>query len=123
MTTDFKPSQVVMYTPIPLVGTLGRCEREIAAALLVLACVHHGDVWQPIMPRMIGLALEAAIKEGRQPWKSLETNPFARPDFHDLIAAGYATGDLSVGGSAITLTDKTFTAITKWVNTKLEARA
>lgn len=99
------PSEIRLSSPFPLVDTLDRCEREVAAALIVLACQHHGDKWQPITPRMIGEALRVALDQERKPWATLNTNPFARPDFHDLVKAGYATGDLENHGP-LTLTEQ-----------------
>lgn len=115
MTADFAPSQVVLVEPLPLIGTMGRCEREIAAALLVRACQFYGDRWQAIVPKMIGDVLTADMEAKTQPFASLSSNPFARPDFHDLIAEGYATGEPATKGAPLELTEKAFDAMRRWV--------
>jgi hypothetical protein len=109
-----KPSEIRFDTSFPpLVGTLGRTEREAAASLLILACQHHGDVWQPITVKQIGEALRAAVEAGRQPFTALNSNPFWRPDFHDLVAQGFAAGDLSVGTNPLTLSEVTIEIIAR----------
>lgn len=114
--TEYLPSQVdLLGSYPPLVGTLKRTEREIAAALLVRTCQVNGDRWQPVVPRMIGEMLKVDLDAGTEPLASLNNNPFARPDFHELVAEGYATGDLTVGGSPIELTEKAFEAMRRWV--------
>ena len=111
-THDFKPSEVRLSF-LPLIGTLGRTEREIAAALIVRTCQVNGDTWQPVTPRMIGDTLRRDVEDGVEPFASLNGNPFARPDFWDLVAQGYASGDPSKD-EPLALTDKALVAISKW---------
>lgn len=82
-----KPSDVNLSAPIPLVGTLGRSEREVAAALLILACVDDGDEWRPVLPKALGLAMTKRKDAPEFPWLR---NPFMRPDFVELVEKGYA---------------------------------
>lgn len=99
-----KPSDVPLAIP-PLVGTLGSAEVEHAAALLVRACQYFDDRFQPIGPKQIGIVLDDDLKNGREPLTSLSKNPFFRPDFHQLVANGFAKGDIANHG-ALELTDE-----------------
>lgn len=99
-----RPSEVRLVPPLPLVGTLGRTERECAAAIIVRTCVVHGDTWQPVTPSMLGPVMRADLDAGIEPLASMNRNPFARPDFRDLVKAGYATGDLDMRDAPLTLT-------------------
>jgi hypothetical protein len=85
----FKPSQVVLVD-IPLVGTLDRTEVEIAAACIVRACQVFGDEWKPISMKQLFDTLEADERERREPFCYLIHNPFARPDFTQLVDRGFA---------------------------------
>ena len=87
---SFKPSQVVLNAVPPLVGTMGHSECEHAAALIVRACQVRGDAWAPVGPRDIGEVLNADIDARTPPWPALGRNPFFRPDFHKLVACGFA---------------------------------
>ena len=90
MNDKFKPSQVVLYTPMPLVDTFKRAENEIAAAIIVRTCQVNNDEWQGITPAMIRKMLEDDTTAGVNPMSSLQNNPFARPDMWGLIDAGFA---------------------------------
>jgi hypothetical protein len=85
---DFRPSEVVISVP-PLTGTMGRCESEYAAALLVLACVGKGR-WAPCSREEIFAAFRAAVADQVQPWENLARNPFLRPSFPELLDTPYA---------------------------------
>lgn len=87
---NFKPSQVMLYTPMPLVDTFKRAEHEIAAAIIVRTCQVNGDAWQSVTPSMIRKMLDDDTAAGTNPMASLQTNPFARPDMWGLINAGFA---------------------------------
>lgn len=114
MSGDFLPSQVVL-SGIPLTGTMGRTEREVAAAYLVLACQFHGDRWQPVTPLMIRAALDDADAKEGHVMSGIARNPFARPDFFGLTTEGFATQDQGPGPAPIELTPKAFEAMRKWV--------
>jgi hypothetical protein len=87
-----KPSEVRLWRGyMPIVGTLHRAEREVAAAIMIRACVRYGDTWQPLTPTMLGESLGEDLKD--EPWKTLDRNPFCKPDFRDLVQAGYAIFD------------------------------
>ena len=107
------PSQIVLRAPLPLTDTMGRAEREVAAALIVRTCHVHGDKWQPVTPRMIGEVIKQDLDDGTEPFKTMNLYPFARPDFRDLIKAGYGEGG-GEGGQPIALTEKGLLAIQKW---------
>jgi hypothetical protein len=92
MTTlpDFKPSQVDL-TPIPLVGTFKHSEAEGAATLLIRAMVEHGDKWQPILPKQIGVTMKADMEDKDSTLFAMKENPFWRADdFDNLIKDGFA---------------------------------
>ena len=101
-----KPSDVVLWRSImPLVDTLGHVEEEIAAAILVRACVANGDVWQPIDLRALGDSFSADIAvEG--PWKQLARNPFTpSPSFSGLVKRGFAEWGGEPGMSPLSFTE------------------
>lgn len=113
---DYLPSQVMLNASFPpLVATMKRTEREIAAALIVRACQVHGDRWQAVSPKLIGETLQADVAARTEPMASLSSNPFARPDFHSLVAEGYASGDLATH-APLELTEKAFEAMRRWVS-------
>lgn len=114
MSEKFLPSQVVL-SGIPLTGTMGRTEREVAAAYLVLACQFHGDRWQAVTAQMIREALDDADQKTGHVMSSVARNPFARPDFYDLVAKDFASGDLATSGAPIEFTAKGFDALERWV--------
>jgi hypothetical protein len=116
----FKPSQVFLNTVPPLTATMGRSEREHAAALLVRTCQVKGDAWQPVTPAMLGEVLRADLGAQVEPWNSLNRNPFFRPDFHDLVAAGFARwGDDTVKGP-LELTELGIESLRRWVRATQE---
>ena len=83
---DFKPSDVNLCDSFPpLVGTMGRTEAEIAAALLVRACQVRGDAWQDVDVRTLGEVIKADLEAEREPLHSMNGNPFCRPDAYDLV--------------------------------------
>lgn len=111
----FRPSQVILRVPLPLVATMGRAEREQAATLIVRACVREGDTWKPVTLKQIGAAGAADIEEQIEPLYSLRANPFFNPDFRDLVAHGFASCTFE-SGSPIELTPRAFEAIAaRWV--------
>lgn len=112
LSVGFAPSEVVLHA-IPLVGTLGRTEREMAAALIVRACQVNGDTWQPVTPKMIREMLERDAADGVEPMASLNRNPFARPNFWELVAEGYASGD-PAKHEPLALTEKALAKIRKY---------
>lgn len=113
MIPAFRPSQVVL-APIPFAATMGRLEREAAATILVRASVRAGDDWRPFTPQELGEAIRADLEEKVEPLSGLNSNPFFRPDFHDLVAAGYAASTLE-RGAPIEFTPKGFEALSRWV--------
>ncbi len=96
----FLPSQILLRSPIPLIGTMGRSEREAAAYLLVRTSQVRGDQWQYIPPRAIGEVMDSDRKAGIEPMVSLSINPFFFPDFHDLIDQQYAEYERRPSGYA-----------------------
>lgn len=110
---DFKPSQVVLIVP-PLVATMGRAESEHAAALLVFACATKDDTWGPIEPQEMSKIILTAIKEQREPWHSLNRNPFFKPDFYELVSKGFARWTAEEG-KALAFTDDGIERLRPWV--------
>lgn len=101
-----KPSEIRLSASFPpLASTFGRSEHEAAAALIVLACIHNGDRWQPVTTLQIYAALVWAVDVAKkQPFIDLSRNTFWRPDFIGLIKAGHAIGECSSTTSPIELT-------------------
>lgn len=58
-----KPSEVMLFKKswIPLTDTMGRVEREVAAAFIVQTCIANGDEWQPVTWKQIGKAMVPAL--------------------------------------------------------------
>lgn len=109
------PPSVIAKTRIanralPLVATLGRSEREVAAAMIVLVLAQDGDTWRPVIPQETGAALKAALE---LPEYKCFRNPLLRPDFHDLVAKGFAKflETPPVAGTAIEFTEAGLIAI------------
>jgi hypothetical protein len=107
-----KPSDVILFrAALPLIDTFGRAEMEFAAALMVRACIFHGDEWQPVTPRQINLAMKKDLLPGGI-WASLRGSPkdtWPSPDLRALAKEGYAIfhGDPDVvPGPAIEFTVK-----------------
>lgn len=119
---EFLPSQVSLGGPLPLTDTMGRAERECAAAILVRTSQVKGDQWQFLLPAVIGEVLKAEVAAGSQPWERLNRNPYMpSPDFHELVDEGYAefefrrAGYEYKGDPAIRLTDKGLRALRRWL--------
>jgi hypothetical protein len=74
----------------PLVGVFGHTEAELAASLLVRACQVQGDQWQDVDCRALGAVIKADLEIQREPFHSMNGNPFCRPDVHDLVKRGFA---------------------------------
>lgn len=108
---EFKPSDVHL-DPVPLTATMGRTEREQAAAVIVRACQVLGDRWQPITWKQVREALMRDFDDPRRPvgavWVSF---PGFRPDVRDLCAKGFATLD----GDAATFTEAGFAKLRSYV--------
>ncbi len=105
-----KPSDVVLTTP-PLTGTMGRSEREHAAALLVRCCQVNGDEWQAVSLKMLSDVIESDIEAKTEPVSSWNRNPFINPDFCDLATQGFAvTGD----DKGLAFTEKGLEALVRW---------
>lgn len=107
--TNFKPSDVILSSPIPLVDTFDKSEIEIAVAFVVHALVETGDRWRPIAWPELRKVLDDDYAQSRQPWRSLATNPFLKPGFAATVAAGFMrqegagddTGTLELTGAAL----------------------
>lgn len=99
----------------PLTGTMGRVEAEAFATLMIEACVFHGDEWQPLTLKQIGEAVQAALASKKEPFDSLNTNPFWRPDVWDLISRGYAEQIGNDKHAPVRFTDKAFHAMKQHV--------
>jgi hypothetical protein len=91
-----------LYTP-PLVGTLGRTETEVAAAVIIFAQERLGLAWgTPIGRAALGACLRAAVKADVEPLVSWTRDPALMPDFDALVAGGWATADAESATLALT---------------------
>lgn len=81
----FAPSDVTLAEVNPLGGTLGRVEREVAAALLVRVCQVRGR-FAPVSLAEV----EDLISVGDSWTTALLRNPFQNPSFDELVARGFA---------------------------------
>ncbi len=86
-----RPSEIDT-SGVPLVGTLGRCETEVAAALYIEVCKRRGDRWQPIRPREVGETLKEMTNEEPPPDIVLSLR-IVMPDFFALTKCGAVTMD------------------------------
>lgn len=123
MDPAFLPSQISLDGLLPLVGTLGRAEREFAATLLVRVSQAKGDQWQFVSPRTIGEVMNADLKAGNQPLERLSRNPFVPfPDFRDLVNSGFAefearrAGYEYEGDPSVRLTEKGLRGLRRWLS-------
>lgn len=109
----FKPSEVILVVP-PLVATMGHAGSQHAASLLVLGCQFHGDTWGPMSSRQVGEAIKWALEEKREPWPSLNRNPFFKPDIYELVSKGFARWTEEDGGT-VAFTDEGLERLRRWV--------
>lgn len=86
-----KPSEIhVNQYATPFVGCFGRAEREMAAAVYVLACKERGDTWQPINPPMFGETLVALVRNPEGPsWAKAIPALGITPDILGLVENGF----------------------------------
>jgi hypothetical protein len=125
-----KPSDVILCGPVPLVDTMHRIEREIAAGLIIRTLQVNGDVWRPVRLDELHTVFLADCAAGTEPWASLDSNPMYRPDFIDLAEAGYATASVTAATKELQpfsawvfeLNEKGLAAISRWVRPTREAR-
>lgn len=84
---DFQPSDVHLDPSLPLCSTLGRAERELAAAYLVLTLRHLGAGWD----RAVTFdELRAAVLVHAAEPSCLWLIGAVPPDFIDLVHTGQA---------------------------------
>lgn len=93
---------------------MGRVEREAAATLMVRACQLRGDAFAPLRPQDIGEAIRHDLNAELEPLKSLNTNPFWRPDFRDLVVHGFARWTTDEEHAPVEFTPKGFEALRKY---------
>ena len=114
---EFRPSQVELGVP-PLTGTMGRCETECAAGMIVRYCQIAGDTWQRIRTKDMSSVMLRDVEEGNEPTKAWSTNPFFNPDMWGLVSGGFAVIDRDPDGvEAIELTAKGYESLRRWVRT------
>ena len=117
----FKPSDVRFGGFPPFVGTFRKTEAEMAAALLVRTMQAPGDEWRAVSLPEVGARLKEDVDAEREPWKSLSTNPFFRPDFGSLVSDGFC--EWKSGGDApitdpqrlLAFTPSGIEALRRWV--------
>lgn len=117
----FRPSDVVLVFP-PLVDTVGRFERETAAALIVLANAKSGDAWGPVTRSdVVEVARAELERSSPKTWVHyLVAQPFGHPDFDELVEHGYARWCEAPDPSPIALTAKGIAALYPHVRRGLE---
>lgn len=110
--TPFRPSDVVLVFP-PLVDTVGRFERETAAALIVLANEKSGDTWGPVSRSQVVEVVRGELdRSSSKSWVHwLVTQPFGHPDFDELVEHGYARWCEAPDPSPVSLTAKGIAAL------------
>lgn len=108
----FHPSAVYLDSGPPLCATMGRSEREYAAALLVWACQQKGDRWRPVNTTELEEMLFAARMLGREPVSSWLRNPFMKPDMRELADHGFARW---LDDHTIELTEAGIERLRRWV--------
>lgn len=81
----FRPSDVPLRRPVPLVGTMGKAEVEAAAAWLVLALRDNGDEWGGVAASDLKV-----VQDEHSASLLWLTNPFLVPDFDGLVDRGFA---------------------------------
>lgn len=121
MPVTFKPSDVDLLGSFPpLCATMGRTERELAAALLVRGCQARGDEWKAVPLRMLGEVIGEDLDAKREPLHSINRNPFCRPDMHDCVAKGFATwvGEPGTPEYGVEFTEKGLEALRRWVRAR-----
>ena len=108
----FRPSDVVLVFP-PLIDTVGRFERETAAALIVMANAKSGDAWSPVTrSHVVEVARAELDRSSPKSWVHwLVAQPFGHPDFDELVAHGYARWCEAPDPSPIALTAKGIAAL------------
>jgi hypothetical protein len=112
---SFKPSEVFLNAIPPLTATMGRFEREFAAALLVRACQVDGDAWRGFTPAELGKVIARDLEAKVEPMVSWNRNPFLRPDFRDLVAQGFAACTDLDNGAPVEFTERGLEALRRWV--------
>lgn len=122
----FKPSEV---TPcgrvkpqrassfLPFVAGFDKCEREVAAALLVRVCEARGDVWAPVSWKDAQAVLKEDMAAKRKPWSEWMQNPFVKPDVWGLVEGGFARWS-DAEGESLVFTDKGFDVLGNFVAEK-----
>ncbi len=116
---SFKPSEVGLFRSfLPFIDTFKHSEVELAAGILVATMVYKGDVWESIGNEQIREWMEDEKQKGEY-WSELFKNPFARPDFYQLVDDGWAVWEGEPAGkeSLLRLTQATFNRLVEknWV--------
>ena len=111
---DFKPSQVRLLNPAPLMNTFGRAELETAAAILILGMAYRDDTWDAISPHDCIPAAQACAHDRSRSWL---WNPFLQPSFAGLDAAGFVAAALSGAQVPLYFTATGYAALAPWVVT------
>lgn len=76
---------------VPLGATLGKCEIEYAAAVVLFALHELGRDWTAaIAYTEIGAVVGKALDDDREPIRSWARNPFLFPDMQLLVRRGFA---------------------------------
>jgi len=114
---DFKPSEIRLLAPAPLMNTFGRAELETAAAILILGMAYRDDTWDAISPHDCIPAAHASFGDHSRSWL---WNPFLRPSFAGLYNAGFIDS-MPDGGAqaAMYFTATGYAALVPWARPSL----
>lgn len=112
---SFAPSQVRLVG-LPLTGTLGKSELEAAASMIVRALQVTGDTWRAVTLDEVLDAVRTDADNGTPPIGPLIGNPFWRPDFAGLVAAGFCSRSGHGSTAKLALTDAAIERLYPWVD-------
>lgn len=82
-----RPKDVDLSCPLPLTNVFGKCEAELAAALIIMPLAAADEDWRPVTYKEMREHLRVLPEDQRPAWLS---NPFVQPNFMELIKRRYA---------------------------------
>jgi hypothetical protein len=111
---DYLPSQVVLHR-VPLVGTMGKAEIELAAAFLVRACVVLGDQWQAVRVSELARIAKEDFAACNEPMLSWGKQPFVKPSPQLMVDRAFAEWTVDGTEDALLFTVQGREAMRRWV--------
>lgn len=106
------PSSIRLGIP-PLYRVFEVREVEMAAALLVIACRHHGDRWQPIGWDQFEEAMQSVVDSRRQPDFAILRGRLPQPEFDRLVELRHAAWHGAPGQGLLELAPNAIVAIAR----------